>query len=449
MGSWTGGWSNSFAHLPRKVQSRGDDTITAMTRNSPLSNFHEQAGALIRPYGPPDSPVPVVEAYDVIEAEYAALRKSAIMLDQPQRGTIEIRGGDRIAFLNRMLTQELKGLEAFQVRRSFWLNRKGRIDADMRLIELPDRMLIDLDVFSILAGGERQSAIDTLSAFVFSEDVQITDQSEAWHRLALHGPGAIALLARLSRPFAGPAILEIQPGQATIVSIEGHDVIVDRQDSLGEIGLELLMKTSEAAEIYELLSAPPDTHARDQGEGWKPDPRNLARRVGWHAFNIARIEAGTPLFFIDFGPTSLPHESGVLKDRVSFKKGCYLGQEVVARMESLGHPKQRLVALKLENGVKDANREAPPQPVTGCAVLFETPGVAAIEGAPAAESKREVVGAVTSSVLAPMLSGTPICFAMVKYKHTTPGTKLHVEIEEGSPATLVGTVQESLVFWHR
>src|SRR5439155_2357027 len=63
------------------------------------------------------------------------------------------------------------------------------------------------------------------------------------------------------------------------------------------------------------------------------------RPAGWHAFNIARIEAGTPLYNIDFGPESLPAESGVLLGRVSFTKGRYFGQEVVARMQSRGHSK--------------------------------------------------------------------------------------------------------------
>ena len=75
--------------------------------------------------------------------------------------------------------------------------------------------------------------------------------------------------------------------------------------------------------------------------------------TGWGgAFNIARIEAGTPLFHVDYGPDNLPHETGVIATRTSFRKGCYLGQEVVARMESLGKPKQRLVGV----GIVDPDR---------------------------------------------------------------------------------------------
>ena len=99
-----------------------------------------------------------------------------------------------------------------------------------------------------------------------------------------------------------------------------------------------------------------------------------------HAFNVARIEAGSPLFLVDFGRQALPHETGLLARRVNFKKGCYLGQEVVARMESLGKPKQRLVALRMQQDRL---------PVSGAEVHEARDG-------------GEAVGRVTSSAPAPM-----------------------------------------------
>lgn len=389
----------------------------------------------MRPYGPADSQaIDVVEAFDLIEPEYALLRKHAVMLDQPQRGTLEVRGADRIAFLNRMLTQELKGLEAFGVRRSFWLSRKGRIDADLRLIELPDRMLVDLDYFSTVGAGERQPASASLGSYIFSEDVRIEDQSERWHRLAMHGPAALAVLAKRSERVAGAGVLDLAPGGACVVRVAGHEVVADRFDSTGEIGVELLVPVEGAEAVYGALSTLHDAASRGQGEGWdKPASDAPARRIGWHAFNIARVEAGTPIFFIDFGPTSLPHETGneTLNDRVSFKKGCYLGQEVVARMQSLGHPKQKLVGLRISEGGLDS------MPSTGCAVVHESDG------------NREIVGAITSSAHSPMLGGATIGFAMVKYKHASPGTRLFVECDEGSPVLLAADVQPALRFWNR
>src|SRR5690349_2726045 len=131
-------------------------------RLSPLRHIHEQAGASFALYGPPEAAVLVAETFGELEREYAALRSGCIILDQPQRTVLEVTGPDRLPFLNRMLTQELKDLAPGQVRRSFWLNRKGRIDADLRVIELGDRTLLDLDIHAAAR------ALAGLSSFIIT-----------------------------------------------------------------------------------------------------------------------------------------------------------------------------------------------------------------------------------------------------------------------------------------
>ena len=81
-----------------------------------------------------------------IESEYAAVRRGAGLLDSPHRATILVTGTDRRDFLNRMVTQELKDLNGPMARQAFWLNRRGRIEADLLLVELGDRLLVDLDI---------------------------------------------------------------------------------------------------------------------------------------------------------------------------------------------------------------------------------------------------------------------------------------------------------------
>ncbi len=400
-----------------------------MAHRTPLRSSHESAGAALRAYGPPEAGIELVEAFDPIEVEYAAIRKHAAVLDLPSRGTLEVRGADRVGFLNRMVTQELKGLAAWEVRRSFWLNRKGRIDADLRLIELGDRTIVDVDAH---AAGRAASG---LASFLFSEDVQIEDRTEAWHRVALHGRGGPGLLARIGEPAGGAAAGDLGIGRACLVKIAGREVIVDRQDSAGEVGLELLVRAGDAAAVYDAISEPTPEGSSTGATRSMDGQTGLARRIGWHAYNIARIEAGWPIYNIDFGPDSLPHETGVLDDRVSFKKGCYLGQEVVARMHSLGHPKQKLVGLKILDEERASRGEAR-LPETG-APIFATEG-------PVADKPPEVVGAVTSSAISPMLAATPVALAMVKYKHIAAGTKLFVEAEG---AVLPCVVQEGLAFW--
>lgn len=386
---------------------------------------------MIAAYGPEGDGIPVVQVHSSIEMEYAAIRKGAAILDRPQRAVIEVTGDDRIAFLNRMLTQELKDLAPFQVRRSFWLSRKGRIDADLCVIERGDRVLIDLDSHAL------KRTLDGLGAFVIADDVVLADRGDTTHRLSLHGPGAAALLARVSTPVAGPAVAELKPGQACTLAIGGAACTVWRDDTAGEVGLELVMPVESAAAVYGALAQPPtrDPAAPDRAFTQSRDGR--AVRAGWHAYNIARIEAGTPLYYLDFGPDSLPHETGeeTLHDRVSFKKGCYLGQEIVARMQSLGHPKQRLVGLDFPDASPGEPDARPPQPVTGSRIT---------QGAdPAAEA----VGAVTSSALSPMLGSRPVCFAMVKHRHTAPGATLCVHAEAVGPMKSV--VRKSIAFWKR
>lgn len=390
----------------------------------------------MQPYGPldeGDAPLSVVATFGELELEYASLRKHCVVIDCPQRGVIEVTGADRLSFLNRMITQELKGLAPFRMVKSFWLNRKGRIDADMRVIDLPERTLLEMDVLAV------SRTVDGLGKYVITEDVKIADASQALHRLSLHGPTGLFLLQAISQPSmganaSGPAFEDLLPGRAVVLRIGQADVVVVRDDSAGVVGLELIMGVKDAAKVYEeLLSAGRHTEP-EPGVSPAPNPwRNTAERTrlrlaGWHAWNIARIEAGTPIYNIDFGPESLPAETGVMGDRVSFTKGCYLGQEVVARMHARGHPKQMLVGVKFETRM-DPGVGLPAQPVDGSQLH--------IEGG-------EAVGAVSSATLAPMLGSAPVALASVKYEYSKPGTVVSATGSDGQG--LKGVVQAGLSF---
>ncbi|MBX3358861.1 MAG: aminomethyltransferase family protein [Phycisphaeraceae bacterium] len=407
-----------------------------MARVSPLAIEHDSAGAVLAPYGPEGHGIAVVQVYSGVGREYAAIRKSAAVLDLPHRAVLRVSGADRLAFLNRMLTQELKGVADGSVRRSFWLNRKGRIDADLVVILRAGEILLELDAHAV------ERTIQGLGGYIIADDVTIDDRSEHVHRLSLHGVGAADILAVATPVGAAPPITALRPDHAGDYRIADAAVTIWRQDSTGDPGYELLLDTPHAAAVYSALAEPlsgpidrPD-RAFDLVERAHAGPPR-AIRAGWHAYNVARIEAGTPLYYLDFGPDSLPHEAGdgALADRVSFKKGCYLGQEIVARMQSLGHPKQKVVAFEFPDLPDPTPDAPPPQPVTGTPVTESND--------PAAEP----VGAVTSSTLSPMLGSRPVCFAMMKFKHTTPGASVHIHIPGHAP--LRASVRESLRFWKR
>ena len=383
------------------------------------------------PYGGPGSaeaaatePPEIVAGYGLLELEYAAFRRGAAVVERSCRGTLAVRGADRIEFLNRMVTQELKGMAAGDVRSGFWLNRKGRIEADLTFAEVPATgaadpsaeamvddgafMLVDLDVH------DAARTVTSLSAFLFNEDVRVADETAAWGRLAVHGPEGATLLSNAG---ADDASLEALNADLRCVrtQLAGVPAVLVRRDQCGSPGVEVFVPASGLARAWDALVSQHDATAVG---------RRRARPAGWHAYNIARIEAGTPLHHVDFGTDSLPHESGVIGERVSFRKGCYLGQEVVARMESLGKPKQRLVGLRI---AEDA------LPVAGSPVFELGP-----DGAPG-----NPVGSITSSTLSPMLGASSVAFAMVRTAHAEPGTVLGVPAE-GVRAT--ATVQPRLRF---
>jgi folate-binding protein YgfZ len=351
------------------------------------------------PYGPDAGDACVEMAADLGSpaAEYSAIRRGVGVMDGFTRGTIRVRGADRVAFLQRMVTQDLKELVAGQARESFWLNRKGRVQADLLLAEFGEEMLIDADRFAVGAAAEQ------LRGFLFSEDVQLEDVTATTGRLSLHGAAALALLGTLGK---APGALEVDRGCGRF-TLAGHDVRAVRRDLAGVPGIELFLAPEALVPLVDALLA--------------ADMQQPVRLVGWHAFNVARIEAGSPLFLVDFGRDALPHETSLIARRVSFRKGCYLGQEVVARMESLGKPKQRLVGVRMHEDRL---------PVAGAEVHEEAAG-------------GEVVGAITSSGPAPMLGSACVAFAMLKYASGEPGTRVRVAAE-GDWA--IGVVQPQLRF---
>ncbi len=339
----------------------------------------------------------LVATFGDIESEYAAIRRGAGLLDSPHRATILVSGTDRRDFLNRMLTQELKDLDEGTARQAFWLNRRGRIDADLLLVESGDRLLIDLDIHC----AER--AVTTLGEFLFVEDVQIVTVTETFHHIGVHGPQAPALIAAAARLEAVGTLSDLQ-GRA--VKIGGVEVVVVRRDQTGGPGFELIMPRADAVPVWDTLLAAGDSIGGEQ--------RSRVRPIGWHAFNVARIEAGTPLYNIDFGPDNLPHETGLVSRRVSFTKGCYLGQEIVARTENLGRAKQELVGLRPTRDLL---------PVAGDEVQ---------------DGDGKPIGRVTSSTLSPMLGAVPIAFAMIRSKHAAKGTTVHLAAEGEQTEAVVG-----------
>ncbi|MSR45104.1 MAG: aminomethyl transferase family protein [Phycisphaerales bacterium] len=344
----------------------------------------------------------IVGLFDRVETEYSAIRSGVALCDQPQRGTIEVTGSDRIAFLQRMCTQDLKSLSSGQSRRSFWLNRKGRIESDLLICDVGDRLLIDC------AGAFAAPTVEALTKFIFSEDVAVSDRSGRDYRIALHGPHALQLLESVGANASAVEQLS-HPCACLWTTVAGVPCVLVRADLCATVGIECFVARENLVTLWNALLG-----AHDVLHG----ARRRARPCGWHAFNMARIEGGSPLFEIDFATASLPHETGLLGKRVSFTKGCYLGQEVVARMESLGKPKQIVRAFRMESSAL---------PTSGTPVL-----AVGADGAGGEE-----IGVVTSSAMSPMLGAACIGFATVRFNASAVGTPIIVRAEGANHRALL------------
>ncbi|MCC5830815.1 MAG: aminomethyltransferase family protein [Phycisphaeraceae bacterium] len=378
-----------------------------MATNPDIHNFLQQHGAEMITFGDPRSPdaVDLPAGFGEYPGEYAAIRKGVGIMVAPHRSALRLRGNDRNDFLQRLITQDIRSLKPGNLIRSFLLSEKGRIRADLLLADQGDSTLMILD------RCDAASLAGELERFIFTEDVTVENQTEQFLVISLLGPEAWHLLDSLGD--AGNS--EPLPYTVTTIYLPQSVLTCWRFDQTGTSNLHILAPTSDAASLVDLLAKPlgglvPDISPDIE----KPVPDISALRrpvvgrgVGWLAFNTARIESGTPLFHVDFGPNSLPHETALLGSAVSFTKGCYRGQEIVARMENLGHPARKLVRLTFPSDAL---------PIAGSQVF-------------ASPDDQTVVGAVTSSTLSPLRGQAAVGLAMMKWGLHEPGKKVFVHAD--------------------
>jgi folate-binding protein YgfZ len=355
-----------------------------MTTN-PLLNLFEQAGAEFQAY----DQIQIVSTFGEPEAEYAAIRKSAAIIDQPQRGFLELTGADRLSFLNNFFTQQVydkakkSGLAAGEGAYGFVLQRNGRILADANVIEGGDRTLLEIDA---RLSASLKAALDK---YIFSEKVQIADRSDALHQIAIYGPKAREVIAA--------DLPELTQLGSAKIELFGVSATVWRDDIPGVPGYHLVLNAADAKKVWEELLA---RHGQSAALG-----RRDLRPAGWAAFNATRIENGRPLFGIDFDESVLPHETGQTARAVSFTKGCYLGQEIVARMHARGAFARQLVGIRMTDDAL---------PIAGATIY---------------DDKDNQVGGITSSTISPVLSNAAIAIGFVKKQFVTPGSVLRIPAE--------------------
>ena len=245
---------------------------------------------------------------------YEALRRGAGVVRRGDRGLLSVTGGDRLAWLQGLLTNDVANLPMDGVCEAAYLTPQGRMITDMRVINLADRTL--LDVPGSLAEALR-ARLDTL---LFAEDAAIENVSARLLMIDVHGVTAPQLI--------DAARGGLQAGAAAIV----------RHDAFDLPGFSIIAAPSEAGTIVATLAA------------------HGAAETTLATLDVIRVEAGRPAFLIDMDEHTIPLEAGIEDRVISFTKGCYVGQEVIVRVMHRGGGR---VAKKLV-GFSLATSEVPP-----------------------------------------------------------------------------------------
>jgi folate-binding protein YgfZ len=380
--------------------------------------MHEQAEATFLPYG---NDLQIVESYGEVEAEYASIRKGAALMDAPHRSVVILTGKDRLAFLQNKVTNDTSRLTPGQGCYAYLLNLKGRIVMDMHILQTEEATLVELD--RRLAGEFLQS----MEKYVFTEDVRLLDGTPQLGRLTVLGPRAHMLLGKVMD--AGVETLNESFRHARRM-IGKTTITVFRNDQAGEAQYELIVPRDQLVSLWQIL------HEAGGHEGGDDHPLNL-RAIGWSAYNTARIEAGTPLFGIDISDHYLPMETAHWYLRaVCVTKGCYIGQEIVARMHAHNTVARLLAGLRVIGASDGPGAANDKLPVAGTDIFDR--------GSTGAGAQQ--IGIITSSCMSPMLGYVPIALGYVKKAYSTPGAASFDLLAEG---TRVKAEVVSLPFWQK
>ena len=318
---------------------------------------------------------------DAVEEEYRAAAEGCSLVDLPERAIIEVGGPQRIDFLQRILSNEIAALAPGAGQLAALMNTKGQLLALMRVLVESKRVSLELDRSAM------DRAVENLEHYRVAAPVRFGRPESS--TVALLGPGAPSLLGALGLPAPSDA------NSHDSGSVAGFDVRVARASDLPS-GTFVIHTASDSAE-------PLWRHLVDAG----------ARPTGRQAFDALRIEQGRPLYGFDVGEQNLLHETGLLAEYHSPAKGCYVGQEVIARLEARGgNVSRRLLGLKLSEAA-----------AAGIAI----------------SSEGEIVGSLTTAAVSPRHG--PIAMGYVHRKLAEPGRVVSVA---GAKATVVALPLDSV-----
>lgn len=325
----------------------------------------------------------VVSAYGDLEAEYRALRERAGVTDLSCRTRLCVTGKDRQRFLHGQVTNSILDLDPGEGCYAALVTAKGRMVSDANIYCLAEEYLLDAEP------GYARVLSDRLNQYIIADAVEVVDVGASYGLLSVQGPLAAETIAA-----AGLGIGV--PGQLLAFTQVRHpahgEMLCVNHPRGATLGFDLFVPAEAVGRVLEALGG------AAAGLG--------GRLCGWDALERVRIEAGVPRFGADMDATTLPPEAGLDQRAISYRKGCYIGQEVIARIRTYGHVARALRGLRL----------------SGDAALPEK-GDRLFHG-------DQEVGTITSATVSPTL-GSTLALGYVRREHNAIGTALEVATRTG------------------
>ena len=327
---------------------------------------------------------PLLLTFGDVPAEYAAGREATVLFDATDRGLVRASGEERADFLHRILSNDVRSLEAGQRNRNLLLSPKGKIVHAFDLEVEADEIRL------ATPAGEAAALIAAVDMFHFTEAIELADASASTAPLDLSGPTAGATIEQV----LGRAVSS-ETGRVESIEWNGLAVRVAARPVAGSAGWTL------------------DAGPEGAGALWDALIENGARPAGRIAWDCLRVEAAAAEPGQDVDDSVYPQEAR-WEQAFSLDKGCYIGQEVVAKIDTYGGLNKRLCALRVDHD----------DPVATGERLFKQDG-----------DDRRDLGVVTSWAYSFELDAG-LVLAYVKRKHQAVGTAF--ELGEGrGTATIV------------
>lgn len=282
----------------------------------------------------------VVADYGDWRAEHATLRQEVGVIDLGCRSRLCLVGADRARFLHGQVTNDVKKLRVGEGCYAAITTAKGKMESDLNIFALADELLLDFEP------GLAEKISQRLEKFVVADDVQIVSAAPHYGLLSVQGPRAGEVVRALrifgelpAKQFASIKISDAMLGDIYLASNARLSRWWDEiPSSPNQNGFDLFVPNNSLGVVADKLIAA----AKAVG----------GRAVGWTAFEATRIEVGIPRYGADMDEGCIPLEAGLESRAVVYNKGCYIGQEVINRIHSVGHVNRELRGLRLPEELK-------------------------------------------------------------------------------------------------